>query len=199
MRVLLLQAFAECGRGYSKHLFQGHCCCWVLKVICWMIGAELPQSMLWSWVVYIYACSCVDFGFPLLLYTCTYLKELVGLRIWRPSVCWYCVLFTNNTIVPLILFLPDMEMVAVQEQQMSVAQWHLVLVAWCLVTRMLDVVAEFTLKRVWRADLIQSWKEAFGIFQRVNEGLLQQQNLALPHIRMKIIFQLCLVDIRVSL
>lgn len=84
----------------------------------------------------------------------------------------------------LVLFL-DTEMVTLLEQQVPVERRHLTLAAWCLVKRLLDAVAEFSLNRVWRPDLVQGCKEAFSILQNVEERLRQQQQLASSHISTK--------------
>ena len=42
---------------------------------------------------------------------------------------------------------------------------------WCVMLRMLDLVADFLLKGNWREDLIDKWKDAFQMLEAVDEGL----------------------------
>ena len=43
--------------------------------------------------------------------------------------------------------------------------------AWCVVLRVLDVVANFSEKGVWRSDLIDKWREAFQLLEAVRKGM----------------------------
>ena len=43
--------------------------------------------------------------------------------------------------------------------------------AWGVAVRMLDVVADFSLKGEWNADLIDKWKEAFQTLEAVGRGM----------------------------
>jgi hypothetical protein len=48
---------------------------------------------------------------------------------------------------------------------------HLVSAAWILSLRILNVIAEFTLKRDWRHDLIEKWKEAYQMLEAIDREL----------------------------
>ena len=43
--------------------------------------------------------------------------------------------------------------------------------AWCLVLRVLDVVADFSLKRKWTDDLIEKWQKSFQVLVSLDHGL----------------------------
>ena len=42
---------------------------------------------------------------------------------------------------------------------------------WCLALRMLDVVADFSLTKKWKYDLIDKWEEAFQKLVAMDDGL----------------------------
>ena len=46
--------------------------------------------------------------------------------------------------------------------------------AWCLVLRVLNVVADFSLKTKWREDLIEKWQEPFQVLVSLDHGLPHQ-------------------------
>ena len=70
----------------------------------------------------------------------------------------FIALFTNCLSLLLVL---EIEVSSRSSSEAVATPRHPLSAVWCLVLRMLEVVAEFSLTRKWKYDLIGKWEEAF--------------------------------------